>query len=115
MCKSLIFLTFSEAELDSLSKFCRDVGWEMIFDLNLLNRKNGEWNSTNAESLLRYAAIKGYKFNVELGNGKEGYEHFANRHHLNKSLNHIDMGLIMHRIITNVFRLKKISDINSPQ
>ncbi|XP_064600893.1 heparanase-like [Liolophura sinensis] len=66
-------VAMSEEEFDSINKFCRDVGWEMIFDLNLLNRKNGVWDSTDAESLLRYAANKGYKLNFELGNEPELY------------------------------------------
>ncbi|XP_064603735.1 inactive heparanase-2-like isoform X1 [Liolophura sinensis] len=63
-----------ERELDTLYHFARDVGWDMIFDLNLLHRHHGEWDSTNAESLMKYAASKGYRFHLELGNEPNLYE-----------------------------------------
>ncbi|XP_064603799.1 heparanase-like [Liolophura sinensis] len=61
-------------ELDTLYHFARDVGWDMIFDMNLLQRHNGEWDSSNAESLMKYAASKGYRFHLELGNEPNLYE-----------------------------------------
>ncbi|KAL5017992.1 hypothetical protein ScPMuIL_003714 [Solemya velum] len=60
------------AELwNQLNEFVEATGWEMIFDLNVLIRKNGHWDPSNAISLLKYSASKGYKITgFELGNGE---------------------------------------------
>ena len=54
---------------DAVNMFVETVGWDFIFGLNVL-RKNGSWDSANAEELLTYTTSKGYKVNWELGNGK---------------------------------------------
>lgn len=43
---------------------------ELIFGLNaLLRTADNRWNSSNAESLLRYCQSRRYRMSWELGNG----------------------------------------------
>ena len=53
--------------------FTRNVGWSLIFDLNLMlrtdNSSTGKWNSTNAQQFINYSSQKGYTMDFELGNG----------------------------------------------
>ena len=62
--------TMNTTQWDAVNMFVEAVGWDFIFGLNVLLRKNGSWNGTNAEELLTYTTSKGYKVNWELGNGK---------------------------------------------
>ena len=56
---------------DLLNKFTSEVGWDLIFDLNVLLRESGRWNPSNAVELLQYTITRGYNVSVfELGNGK---------------------------------------------
>ena len=59
---------------DLVNDFARDVGWDVIFGLNVFLRRNGSeklWDATNAKDLIKYTDIKGYKVSWELGNGKQ--------------------------------------------
>ena len=50
------------------------MGWDILFDLNMLLRNGSTWNSTNASALLRYTKERGYRLaGWELGNGKVQY------------------------------------------
>ena len=62
--------TMNTTEWDAVNMFVEAVGWDFIFGLNVLLRKNGSWDSTDAEELMVYTTSKGYKVNWELGNGK---------------------------------------------
>ena len=62
--------TMNTTQWDAVNTFVEAVGWDFIFGLNVLLRKNGSWDSANAEELLTYTTSKGYKVNWELGNGK---------------------------------------------
>ena len=62
--------TMNTTEWDAVNMFVEAVGWDIIFGLNVLLRKNGAWDSANAEELLTYTTSKGYKVNWELGNGR---------------------------------------------
>lgn len=74
-CYYLYFTTFGfllPAELwNELHEFVKAVGWKMIFDFNVLIRKGGYWDPSNAINLLKYSARKGYNITgFELGNGE---------------------------------------------
>lgn len=61
--------TMTAHQWDQLNQFVEYVGWDLIFDLNSLLRKNGLWLSDNAKLLLDYTTQKGYKVTGwELGN-----------------------------------------------
>ena len=62
--------TMNTTQWDAVNMFVEAVGWDFIFGLNALLRKNGAWDSTNAEELMTYTTSKGYKVNWELGNGR---------------------------------------------
>ena len=62
--------TMNSTEWDAVNTFVEAVGWDFIFGLNILLRKNGSWDDTDAEELLTYTTSKGYRVNWELGNGK---------------------------------------------
>ncbi|XP_067658523.1 heparanase-like [Haliotis asinina] len=60
---------FTGATWDAINKFVQDVNWKFIFGLNVLKRKEGHWDPTNAKELLQYNSAKGYKLaGLELGN-----------------------------------------------
>ncbi|KAK6174478.1 hypothetical protein SNE40_017748 [Patella caerulea] len=61
--------TMTVAEWDQLNNFVSEVGWDLIFDLNVFLRKDGHWDPTNAIELLKYTIEKGYRLTgFELGN-----------------------------------------------
>ncbi|XP_046565267.1 heparanase-like [Haliotis rubra] len=61
--------TFTGATWDTVNTFVRDVNWKFIFVLNVLKRKEGHWDPTNAKELLQYNSEKGYQLaGLELGN-----------------------------------------------
>ncbi|XP_067658193.1 heparanase-like [Haliotis asinina] len=60
---------FTGATWDAVNTFAQDVSWKLIFGLNVLKRKEGHWDPTNAKELLQYSSAKGYKLaGLELGN-----------------------------------------------
>ena len=61
--------TMNSTEWDAVNTFVEAVGWDFIFGLNVLLRKNGSWDDTDAEELMMYTTSKGYQVNWELGNG----------------------------------------------
>ena len=63
--------TMNTTQWDAVNMFVEAVGWDLIFGLNVLLRKNGAWDSTDAEELMTYTTSKGYKVNWELGNGRK--------------------------------------------
>ena len=63
--------TMNTTQWDAVNMFVEAVGWDLIFGLNVLLRKNGAWDSRDAEELMTYTTSKGYKVNWELGNGRK--------------------------------------------
>ncbi|XP_046553595.1 heparanase-like isoform X3 [Haliotis rubra] len=60
---------YTGATWDAVNTFVRDVNWKFIFGLNVLKRKDGHWDPTNAKELLQYNSAKGYQLaGLELGN-----------------------------------------------
>ncbi|XP_067659200.1 heparanase-like [Haliotis asinina] len=54
---------------DEINAFTANVGWDVIFGLNVLERRDGQWDPANAEVFLDYTSKKGYKlYGLELGN-----------------------------------------------
>ncbi|XP_048250586.1 heparanase-like isoform X2 [Haliotis rufescens] len=54
---------------DEINAFTSLVGWDLIFGLNVLERRDGQWDPTNAELFLNYTSKKGYQlYGLELGN-----------------------------------------------
>ena len=60
----------SGQQWDTLNEFAGRAGWQMMFDLNVLLRRDSVWDSRNARTLLNYTINKGYSINLQLGNGK---------------------------------------------
>ena len=50
-------------------------GLELIYGLNLNNRKHGTWVSSNTEALLRFISQSSMKMHFELGNEPNSYYH----------------------------------------
>lgn len=74
--KPFVNFTMSAEQWDQLNIFVAKVGWSLIFDLNSLLRKNGNWSPENAQLLLNYTSMKGYKIaGWELGNEPDAYNH----------------------------------------
>ncbi|XP_046571543.1 heparanase-like [Haliotis rubra] len=72
--------TMSAADWDLINKFSAAVGWEMIFDLNVLIREHGSWDPANAMLLMNYTKSRGYKLaGFELGNEPNAFHHVFDR------------------------------------
>jgi heparanase 1 len=59
--KPFVNFTMSAEQWDQLNIFVAKVDWSLIFDLNSMLRKNGNWSPENAQLLLNYTSMKGYK------------------------------------------------------
>ncbi|XP_041372088.1 heparanase-like [Gigantopelta aegis] len=69
----------SAKDWDLLNTFTTEVGWDLIFDLNVLLRKHGRWNPSNAVQLLTYSITRGYNVaGFELGNEPDSFHHVFN-------------------------------------
>ena len=62
----------SPLQWDALNEFTKNVGWDLIFGLNILLNKTDTslWDPANAKELFDYTKSKGYKVSWELGNGE---------------------------------------------
>uniref|UniRef100_A0AAQ5ZSK4 Heparanase n=1 Tax=Amphiprion ocellaris TaxID=80972 RepID=A0AAQ5ZSK4_AMPOC len=73
----LLFPTFSppEVTVDLLNSFSSCCGFNLIFGLNaLLRTSENVWNSSNAETLIKYCQSRRYRMNWELGNEPNSFE-----------------------------------------
>ncbi|XP_077992425.1 heparanase-like isoform X1 [Glandiceps talaboti] len=60
--------TMTVEDWDAINGFARKAGWDMIFGLNVLIRRDNHWDPRNALKLFNYSIQKGYQLNWELGN-----------------------------------------------
>ena len=62
--------TMTIKDVDNIFTFAKEVGLSIIFGLNLLLRDSNthNWNSTNAQQLMKYITGRGFKCDWELGN-----------------------------------------------
>ena len=73
-------ITLTTSEWDEINEFARATGLRLLFDLNVLTTMpSGEWNSSNAEELLRYTATRNYTLDFQLGNEPNHYQHKVHR------------------------------------
>ncbi|XP_071827580.1 heparanase-like isoform X3 [Apostichopus japonicus] len=76
--------TFSNKTLtgemwDELNSFVEDVGFQLVFDINVLLRTpENKWDPSNLEQLLDYNSKKGHKVNFQLGNEPNAFRLIAN-------------------------------------
>ncbi len=72
--------TMSGADWDKLTSFSDSVGWKLLFDGNVLLRRNGKWDPSNMRSLLDYSLKKRKPPNIafELGNEPNSLHHQLN-------------------------------------
>ncbi|XP_048250580.1 heparanase-like [Haliotis rufescens] len=72
--------TYTDAKWDELNAFVKNVGWDLVFALNVLKRKEGQWDPDNAKELITYSNARNYKIPAfELGNEPEYFpEPFTN-------------------------------------
>ncbi|KAH3788144.1 heparanase-like isoform X2 [Dreissena polymorpha] len=74
--KDLTNFTMTGQFFDEAYEFVSSVGWDFIFDLNLLQRQNDRWDPSNAMELMNYTLKHGYKMaGWELGNEPDNYEY----------------------------------------
>lgn len=64
--------------LEQLVNFTRNVGWDLIYDMNdRLRTSNKTWNSTNAQEIINFLSAKEYtNVNFEIGNGRVAFFYF---------------------------------------
>ncbi|KAK2167330.1 hypothetical protein LSH36_29g02084 [Paralvinella palmiformis] len=72
--------TMTARQWDQLNTFTKTVGWNLLFDLNVLLRKGQEWDSSNALELMAYSIRQNYtqNLNFELGNEPNAFQHSIN-------------------------------------
>ena len=66
--------TMNASQWDAINEYALATGWDIIFGLNVFLRNpwpGGDWDTTNAEMMMKYTESKGYKVSWELGNGIE--------------------------------------------
>ena len=80
----------SSTQWDQLNNFVHEVGWELLFDLNVLLRTSTHWDWENAEKLLQYSIKKNYTshLNFELGNEPNAFPHALGRNVTASQLGH---------------------------
>ncbi|GFO42274.1 heparanase [Plakobranchus ocellatus] len=72
--KEVANFTMTGRQWDNITRFCDKVGWDIMFDFNLFYWRNGFWDPTNADLLLRYSAARGVKIpSFQLGNEPNGF------------------------------------------
>ncbi|GFR91012.1 heparanase [Elysia marginata] len=63
------YVTLSGNRWDNITRFCDDVGWDIMWDFNLFLWKDGEWDPTEANRFLKYSAARGVRMpSFQLGN-----------------------------------------------
>ena len=71
---SPVNFTMSPSQWGVINKYALATGWDIVFGLNVFLRNpwpQGDWDTANAEELMKYTNSKGYKVNWELGNGTD--------------------------------------------
>jgi heparanase 1 len=64
---------------DIVTDFISNVGWDLLFDFNVLLWKDGLWDPSNAELLLNYSAARGVDIPYfQLGNEPNAFHHNFN-------------------------------------
>lgn len=101
--------TMTARQWDELNQFVETVGWDLIFDLNSLFRKNGLWLPDNAKLLMDYTSQKGYKIaGWELGNEPDIWRNMG--YHINGSNHAKDYG-ILHSLLNQYPQWKNVEII----
>uniref|UniRef100_A0A0B7A307 Heparanase n=1 Tax=Arion vulgaris TaxID=1028688 RepID=A0A0B7A307_9EUPU len=71
--------TMSGSQWSSLNTFIEEVGWDLLYDVNLFKWNDGMWDPTNLELLLDYSSESGFKIPYfQLGNEPNTYPHNFN-------------------------------------
>ncbi|XP_033119421.1 heparanase-like isoform X2 [Anneissia japonica] len=60
--------TMTDTDWDDINQFCRKVGSQPIFDVNVLLRNGSDWDDSNFRKILSYNSKQGYQVYWELGN-----------------------------------------------
>lgn len=67
--------TFSGARWDNMTKFCDQVGWDILWDFNLLDSMTQPWDPNTAKEFLEFSAERGIRIPMfELGNEPNLYD-----------------------------------------
>ncbi|RUS75154.1 hypothetical protein EGW08_017094 [Elysia chlorotica] len=77
--KSFKNVTMPGTRWDNMTRFCDDVGWDIMWDFNLFFWKDGLWDPTDAIKLLKYSAARGVRMpSFQLGNEPNSFKHNFN-------------------------------------
>ncbi|GFS08932.1 heparanase [Elysia marginata] len=77
--KSFKNVTLPGSRWDNMTRFCDDVGWDIMWDFNLFFWKDGLWDPTDANRLLKYSAARGVRIpSFQLGNEPNSFKHNFN-------------------------------------
>ncbi|GFS05918.1 heparanase [Elysia marginata] len=67
--------TMSGKRWETLTKFCDQAGWDILWDFNLLDSRGEPWNPAKAKEFLEFSSSRGIKIPMlELGNEPNLYE-----------------------------------------
>ena len=66
----ILGIDFAAELWDNMTRFCDDVGWDIMWDFNLFVWRDGQWSPTEADKFLKYSAARGVNIpSFQLGNG----------------------------------------------
>jgi len=60
---------------DRLNSFCKAANWRLLFGLNLLLRNGTNWDSSNAQQVIKYSEHRKYSLDWQLGNEPNSFNH----------------------------------------
>jgi len=68
-------IVLTSADWDRLNSFCKAAGWRLLFGLNLLLRNGSDWDSSNAEQVIKFSEHRKYSLDWQLGNEPNSFNH----------------------------------------
>lgn len=70
-CHNHIFTCIAEVHWVDINHFAQEAGLKLVACLNILQRDDGVWDSTNSLELIAFSDEMGYNVTWELGYGME--------------------------------------------
>ena len=108
--------TLSTSDWELLNSFVVEVGWDLIFDLNVLLRTNEDiWDTSNAEKLINFSFAHNFSLDWQLGNEPNHFPHSVNRT-VNSTQLARDFGILRNLLDVSGYKESKVvgPDITHP-
>lgn len=76
--KDFPFFTIKSSEWLQINDFCTKTNFRLLFDFNVLLRRGGKWDPTNAIQLLKFSRSHNLSIDWQLGNEPNSFKHVFN-------------------------------------